>query len=283
MHQFSDRPFVAGSLYGFRSFRAPIHPNGKKLRGVIHALPWDDGWQEAVCDRDGVYSPRTYARMSAYAPLFPSHPGNRTVADLNCTCGYYAYFDRRNSKYLAGGRGAIFDGIVEGAGTVTVGSLGFRSSKARIVALVVPWLNAKEDYSWDTLTLEQKRRHVQYCPSHLNSNHDYQPLINCAYRDLRRVSQYQQNILAAIKETYPSVALFDHYTAAAAEFPLSQAPPNPAPNPALEFVEAEKVLNWIVSANSAAGVAFDQMQKQITMLYSQIASLEAKVEKEKNQ
>lgn len=57
-----------------------------------------------------------------------------TLAGLNCGCGFYAYFDGRND-YMSRGYVAA---LIEGYGVCTVGSAGFRASKARLVALIEP-------------------------------------------------------------------------------------------------------------------------------------------------
>lgn len=85
----------------------------------------------------------------------PVEKPKHELASLACHCGYYAYFDGAND-YMhtsAGGFSSLpwtatrwsaetsrprVAGIIEGYGVCTVGSRGFRASKARIVALVLP-------------------------------------------------------------------------------------------------------------------------------------------------
>jgi hypothetical protein len=120
--EFSQRPFIAGTIIGLRSFS--VTPDGV-LTGVTHRLPWSPGLNEAVCD--GGRSPFVFAAF----PPRASEP--HRVAQVDCTCGFYAYFDERYNEFHSP---INVLGIVESFGTVTVGSRGCRASKARLIALV---------------------------------------------------------------------------------------------------------------------------------------------------
>lgn len=173
MSDFSDRPFVAGSLVGLRAFR--IDPLGR-LTGVTHRDVWTPSENVAVCHRepydDGAterrqserdraaaaiynYTPSGYASggmitsplqamRSIYANsgLFEPvrQPKNHTFAAVDCSCGFYAYFD--GNDYLDGDMIDDSDpavgAIIEGWGTCTVGTRGFRASKAKVLALIDP-------------------------------------------------------------------------------------------------------------------------------------------------
>jgi hypothetical protein len=159
MNQFSDRPFAIGSMFGIRSFKVD---NGK-LTGVVHTCAWQDGVNEAICDDTftrwaetirsiGISAAeaswnmtQTMAALNGKVSLRkrpvpppvpvpapkrrPPHP----IGSLDCTCGFYAYFDRGHNPHHKEGQ---ILGIVEGFGVMTVGSRGFRCSKARIRALI---------------------------------------------------------------------------------------------------------------------------------------------------
>jgi hypothetical protein len=129
--EFSDRPLVAGTIRGVRSFR--VTPDGV-LTGVTQKeCAFIPGVNHAEC-RSLDFLFRVVAVRK--------HP----VASLNCGCGYYAYFDGSNDyrmylvleEFLHPGHIAGFTGIIEGTGVVTFGSRGFRASKAELVALVAP-------------------------------------------------------------------------------------------------------------------------------------------------
>lgn len=124
---FSDRPFVAGSLHGRRSFRVI---NGK-LHGVTYPYHFEPGENTAVC-----------------AAYFTGVIGHR-MAGLNCTCGYYAYFKGPSNSFHSSGN---VEAIIEGYGTVSVGEMGFRAAKAKLAALILPDTGVSQHSErWDTL------------------------------------------------------------------------------------------------------------------------------------
>lgn len=149
MSEFDGRPFVAGSLIGLRSFR--VDSLGR-LTGVRHPSVWRPGVNDAECQKGsgsgGWYSisfasllggggggggsvsvdlaPKSESVSLVKAP--PHRPGQ-----LGCSCGYYAYFDRGHNPHHEEGN---LLALVEGYGTVTIGSRGFRAGKARVVGLI---------------------------------------------------------------------------------------------------------------------------------------------------
>lgn len=154
MSDFNDRPFVAGSLIGLRSFA--VDSLGR-LTGVTHREVFKPGENVGVCQKpDAPYGfdptgamlrPGRARAMYHYAfDITATAPGvaqiparkvekpEHKVGKLDCTCGFHAYFDGTNT-YDGEGR---LTGIVEGYGTVTVGTRGYRAEKARLVALVIP-------------------------------------------------------------------------------------------------------------------------------------------------
>lgn len=184
MSDFSDRPFVAGSLVGLRTFR--VDPLGR-LTGVTHKDVWTPGENEAVCHALNAvkinagtftFSTQMIASLVAHTDAGQQFPNRgkkskkqpvppvlspeekarslrHEVAAKRCDCGFYAYFDGANdyliqpsSGYSAGGyvtfgyaepdRAPRIAAIVEGYGVCTVGTRGFRASKARILAIVDP-------------------------------------------------------------------------------------------------------------------------------------------------
>lgn len=164
MSDFADRPFAAGSLIGVRSFR--VTPAGL-LTGCVHRAEWQPGVNEAVCSRasdslaqfsfvmqsmaisgaEAAWNLHAVAatmmgrvnllKRPKLAPR-PSPPARpepvpHQAGTLDCSCGFYAYFDEGHNPHHEPGNVL---GIVEGFGVCTVGSRGFRSSKARLRALV---------------------------------------------------------------------------------------------------------------------------------------------------
>lgn len=154
MSEFSDREFHVGSLVGLRAFA--VDSLGR-LSGPSQGGIFTPGVNEAECKVD----PYTKA-MQAQVALLEAHlagmnqirhghgkkresaqrppaktaaPAPRhTVAGLGCKCGFYAYFDGLND-YMRTGRVAA---VVEGFGLYTLGTRGFRTSKARLLALIEP-------------------------------------------------------------------------------------------------------------------------------------------------
>lgn len=153
--QFSTRPFFAGELTGIRCW-------GVSAAGQLFPAnpwpnsPWQPGENVAVCHRQWsldqettrwviptVTFQHTLLTQSVRIPLVaeptsadlrpkvPEHP----VASLDCSCGFYAFFDTGDNQY---DDGMGIYGLVEGYGVLTVGERGFRASKARIKALIAP-------------------------------------------------------------------------------------------------------------------------------------------------
>lgn len=151
MSDFSDRPFVAGSLTGVRSFRVDslgrltgVHQrtvfmpgeNVGECRGMAHAL----ANLQVAMSRSMTYSlggglvfPAGEQPKPAPEPKSEPEPTHQ-VGGLGCACGFYAYFDGDNTYHQHG----QVEAVVQGYGVTTVGSRGFRAEKSRLLALVRP-------------------------------------------------------------------------------------------------------------------------------------------------
>jgi hypothetical protein len=191
MSEFSDRPFVAGSLTGIRSFRID---NLGRLTGVSLTKVWTPGDNTAKCYRmdynrggslfasmpsmqsymnqmNQMLYGRGYIEVQEPKPkpvsLVKKPP--HQVASLKCECGFWAYFDNDDNPHHQGGPMSIY-GIVEGFGVITVGSRGFRAEKARIKALVIPgkkrhkFTDAVEHNYPDAQVFERKRDALEAFP-----------------------------------------------------------------------------------------------------------------------
>lgn len=124
-HQFSNRPFVAGSLTGVRAYR--VTADGE-LAG-IH-------FRQVVQPGENRAEHRGFRFASALRDI----DAHRLVT-VDCTCGFYAYFDGSDdymSSMAAPGLPgeARVEAIVEGYGACVVGSRGFRAEKLRLVAII---------------------------------------------------------------------------------------------------------------------------------------------------
>lgn len=145
MSEFNDRPFVAGTVVGYRAF--DVDSLGR-LTGPQYGGVFKPGENVAVCHTPVTFSTqmsRMQARIdamilggtttsAAFAPTPVNEEPDHTVGSLAHSCGYYAYFDGDNTYSMS----SRVEAVVEGYGTVTVGSRGFKAEKARLVALVLP-------------------------------------------------------------------------------------------------------------------------------------------------
>jgi hypothetical protein len=197
MSEFSDRPFVAGSLVGLRAFSVDAlgRLTGPAYGGIfkpgeneaeclkrddwtasyqsimnsysaaVHRMVWSVGPTAPTTSFDlpvsitpALQSSRGFGKSgrirAAYdeankiietkslaeeavereVPPTPPEAPPHSLAGIDCTCGFYAYFDGRNT-YDEEGR---VSAIIEGYGVCTLGSSGFRASKARLLALIEP-------------------------------------------------------------------------------------------------------------------------------------------------
>lgn len=169
MSDFSDRPLVADSITGVRSFK--VDTLGR-LTGVSHVEIWRPGVNEAKCMGSrsgwislGGYSPRSLTAARMISLSTPGYSGTyeydvepegvkvdkHQVASLSCSCGFYAYTDREANPYHEDGNNLI--GIVRGSGVATVGSRGFRCESAEVVALVDGSMARKTRTAWDRYCL----------------------------------------------------------------------------------------------------------------------------------
>lgn len=139
MSEFSDRPFVAGTLVGLRAFN--VDSLGR-LIGPTYGQVFKPGENDAECRRrrDVLFGGWHIPPSLSIGPEVPSvsreaveaRSPKHTLAGVNCGCGFYAYFDGGNDY----GDPSRVTAIIEGYGVCTVGARGFRASKARLLALV---------------------------------------------------------------------------------------------------------------------------------------------------
>ena len=114
----TDTPFVAGPLYGLRTWVVVGEPGAERLAGPQRREPWPAGgvFLEAHCGRD------------------PSH-----VAPVHdCLCGLHAWHpDAHNARKVLAARREVA-GVVECEGAIEVHAEGFRAQRARPYAIVLP-------------------------------------------------------------------------------------------------------------------------------------------------
>lgn len=132
---FDGPPLVAGSILGTRHFN--LTTTGI-LRGPTSTYHWYPG--ENIAEHVDYW----WSMPNFFMEGNPRDP-NHKIAQRNCRCGFYAYYDYRNSDY--GRSGGNVPAIIEAYGRVSVGPLGFRAEKAKIIAVAVdlsgdraPWI-----------------------------------------------------------------------------------------------------------------------------------------------
>jgi hypothetical protein len=126
--------FAVGTVRGLRQWNLdppdfnqdPTRNNWTPLpmKGATGSFLWQAGVNDAGCNRD----------KSHQAPVDVDENG------VSCGCGFWAYWDI--SGLAAGGAMSInpnyglpITGLIEGSGRVLVGERGFRSQRAKIIAL----------------------------------------------------------------------------------------------------------------------------------------------------
>lgn len=131
--QFSSLGFVPGVVRGARSFKVDEHG---WLTGLVYPQIWESGENIAACRRgQSGWGPYSYA-PGGWVPTaaFNAPEEKKPHKMRECKCGFHAYYDGSNDYY----KQEHVAGVIEGYGDTIIGTRGFRSSKARIVALWVP-------------------------------------------------------------------------------------------------------------------------------------------------
>lgn len=141
--QIAEAGFAVGVVRGARS--SNIDRLGR-LTGINYAQVWRPGENEAECrrrDMDDMFGVHLQRALSYYiaapgaqpAPTpKPAPPAHEPHAMRDCKHGFYAYYDGSDDYHEAGRVSAV----VEGYGETVIGTRGFRSMKARIVAIHIP-------------------------------------------------------------------------------------------------------------------------------------------------
>ncbi len=138
MREFSDADYslIMGSVRGFRwySLTAPDlrqnpfgnlndlwkNSDSRWLRGQ-QSFEWQSGINTARCMNDDTHVP-------------PVEWDEKTGAE--CGCGFWAYW-QPNQHEMSGGRAGTLPvlGVIEGTGRIVIGTKGFRSQYAKIIAV----------------------------------------------------------------------------------------------------------------------------------------------------
>jgi hypothetical protein len=131
--EFTGSGFAAGVVRGARAWN--INDDGM-LVGITRPQVWTTGDNQAQCRKFVMPMCTTVVKPDGTVTLrftsstsFPDGPLDHGMED--CQHGFYAYYEGSNDY----GRPARVSGVVEGFGTVVIGTRGFRCMKARIVAI----------------------------------------------------------------------------------------------------------------------------------------------------
>lgn len=135
---------------------------------------WEEGWNFATCTKS----------VSHIAP----EPG--------CTCGFYAYFTANPGRVLMSNHFSAI-GVIEGYGQTTVGPLGFRTQRAKILSI---WPIRASYAAWPPVRKSAGQCIITPLPG-------------------------SDPTVGHIRAEYPDVAIFDDFSTMIAEFPPSE-PPN---------------------------------------------------------
>lgn len=231
---FGGLDLVIEPVRGVRSF--DVDSLGR-LTGVVHRDVWRPGENVATCHAESVatVSLRTQTDIerymaavlggSGYSSITPrrgwltgripddpapikvelepeSEPEPPKHSMANCKCGFYAYFEGSND-YRTDARASA---VVEGYGETVVGARGFRSQKARIVAICL------------------KPGEYQEVQSHYYLFAGGIP----ATKTVRLTAQ----TIARVKHNYRDVPIYEDFEAMVADFPPDAAAgPTPETDP----------------------------------------------------
>lgn len=203
----TDVPLYTGRITGLRSFA--VTSDGQ-LTGVTYAGRWADGENQAKCAlTDSTFY--SFESNDGAERYFSAPKPEHRVGGIDCTCGYYGYFAGNDNEFQAG---VHVESVIEAWGKMTLGNRGFRASKARIVALVIP-----EEVFPDSWV--QKFSHRVSCKARTFGPHGW------SYPYLANEAECQlplfpfPSLMGAIRKRYPSAQTFNSIEEAVAAFPLT--------------------------------------------------------------
>lgn len=119
-----EADLVVGTIRGVRAWD---YAGGRLVAPFKRRLspPWKNGENVSEC------LPIPFL-MDLYRDL---KWGGGTDHIFDCVCGFYACYDEQDFEHRERVRLYGIEGVIEGYGKTTVGTLGFRCEKAKIVAL----------------------------------------------------------------------------------------------------------------------------------------------------
>jgi hypothetical protein len=197
--KFSGIPFVAGDVRGVRSWS--VDPLGRLISPSYRTV-WTPGENVAACKRDegtGLWGNMTLrfttsAFLGEPVAIEKDDPDSTTTkvkpihVQEKCSCGFYAYSNGVN-EYTEYG----LTGVIQGYGQTQLGTRGFKSQKARVLALHIPTRREKKSG--------------------------------------KRVVSSKWDHYDRLRQNYPDVVMFEKYADMLAAFPVYENVPTPDTDP----------------------------------------------------
>lgn len=130
---FSELGFAAGKVRGARAFIVGGGYSAGILMGAVYRQWWLPGEMRAICLKQSERYEQMY--NEGFGVDVTNNPEfiepNHSME--NCLHGLYAFYDGSNDYHRTDSMKV--QGVVEGYGEVMIGSRGFRSTRAKLVAL----------------------------------------------------------------------------------------------------------------------------------------------------
>ena len=145
--EFAGLALSLDPVRGVRSFR--IANYGHDLTGVVYKQRWNTGENVAQCRKFETFLSAEHAKFEFETPSDTRYQTAPSDTMLECRHGFYAYYDGSSDFFTSSD--TMLTGIVNGYGEVLIGTRGFRSMKAEIIALHIPekraLVNIRRNYS----------------------------------------------------------------------------------------------------------------------------------------
>lgn len=139
--------FAMGEVYGIRVWRQDARGR-LRARHIDGAPPWRPGINVAQCFSTAASSMTAfitaiYGSSANDVHQFAAATQPAEVPGERCRCGFYAFTTETLESFETGG----VIGVIRGTGRTLIGTKGFRSEKAEIVALLDPTRDGRHGWS----------------------------------------------------------------------------------------------------------------------------------------
>lgn len=133
-----DSQLFIEPIRGIRAFGMDrTHPTNLILTGLVYNdYGWEPGWNQRKCLGNIINVLNLDGEVVSTFQV-PRHKGESHTLQ-ECSCGFYAYHDYSLVAHQYGTDMPLILGVIEGSGATMLGPKGFRSDKARVVAVCLP-------------------------------------------------------------------------------------------------------------------------------------------------